>query len=222
MTNGTIIAKYGLSQTQTLCFSVASNIGRSILLPTELHETSTQEMTCRGWGSLWPVFACFFLLTSCSGGRVAEQCGDYFTKGDFGRFEIKESGMAFDPEANLYWSRCSVGQKLNRDQCVGKAVLATFEDASGYVEEISEKSSREWRIPNNEELRSIMENKCINPAVNPNVFPNILVENYWSSEKSPHQMSGMYRCAGYTYQGYVSCGVFGTTQLPFLIVSDGT
>ena len=67
-----------------------------------------------------------------------------------------------------------------------------------------------------------MEKKCINPSVNVNVFPNILVENYWSSEKSPHQMSGMYRCAGYTYQGSVSCRVFGTTQLPFLIVSDGT
>ena len=191
-------------------------------MPTELQETSTQERTCHSWGRLWPLFFPFLLLISCSGGRVVEQCGDHFSKGDFGRFEIKESGMAFDPETNLYWSRCSVGQKLNRDQCVGKAVLATFEDAYGYVEEISEKSSREWRIPNNEELRSIMQDNCINPAVNPNVFPNILVENYWSSEKSPHQMSGMYRCAGYTYQGYVSCRVFGTTQLPFLIVSDGT
>ena len=161
-------------------------------------------------------------MFSCTEGRVVERCSNYFLKDEFGRFEIKENGMAYDSSTNLYWSRCSVGQKLNRGQCVGKAVLATFEDAYSYVDEISNKSARKWRIPNNDELRSIMEKKCINPSVNPNVFPNILVENYWSSEKSPHQMSGMYRCAGYTYQGSVSCRVFGTPQLPFLIVSDGT
>ena len=187
-----------------------------------LQSTLNKETTCHKLGCFWPLFFCFFSMFSCTEGRVVERCSNYFTEDELGRFEIKENGMAYDPETKLYWSRCSVGQKLNREQCVGKAVLATFEDAYSYVDEISNKSSRKWRIPNNHELRSIMENKCINPSVNPNVFPNILVENYWSSEKSPHQMSGMYRCAGYTYQGSVSCRVFGTTQLPFLIVSDGT
>ena len=162
------------------------------------------------------------LLSGCFGDRVSEQCGDHFLEGDLGRFKIVEGGMAYDPASQLYWSRCSVGQKLNREQCVGKAVTATIEDAYGYVDEISEKSSRSWRLPNNDELSGIMEKGCINPSVNTNVFPNILVDNYWTSEKSPHQMSGMFRCAGYTYQGSVSCRVFGTDQLPFLIVSDGT
>ena len=188
----------------------------------ELEVTLNKETACHRPGYLWPLCFCFLSLLSCTEGRVVERCSNYFAEDEFGRFEIKENGVAYDPNTKLYWSRCSVGQKLNREQCVGKPVLATFEDAYAYVDEISNKSARKWRIPNNEELRSIMEKKCINPSVNLNVFPNILVENYWSSEKSPHQMSGMYRCAGYTYQGSVSCRVFGTTQLPFLIVSDGT
>ena len=169
-----------------------------------------------------PICLFITLLAGCYGDRVTQQCADYFEEGDLGRFEIREGGVAYDPLTKLYWSRCSVGQKLNREQCVGKAVAASLDDAYGYVEEISEKSSRRWRLPLNGELVSIMEKECINPSVNTNVFPNILIQNYWTSEKSPHQMSGMFRCAGYTYQGYVSCRVFGTTQLPFLIVSDGT
>ena len=188
----------------------------------KLIQITNKEKTCRFFGHSWPIFLFIGLLTGCSGGRVVEQCGDYFEEGDFGRFKIQDRGMAYDPVTKLYWSRCSVGQKLNREQCVGEAVRASIEDAYGYVDEISEKSSIEWRIPNNQELSSIMEKECINPSVNTNVFPNVLVENYWTSEKSPHQMSGMFRCAGYTYQGSVSCRVFGTTQLPFLIVSDGT
>ena len=191
-------------------------------MKTGLIRTRSWEENRRRIGQALPIFLCLLSLGACSGGRVVEQCRDYIEKGDFGRFEIREKGMAYDPVTNLYWSRCSVGQKLNRDQCVGQAVAAPIDDAYEYVDEISEKSSRKWRIPNNEELSSIMEKECINPAVNPNVFPNILVENYWTSEKSPHQMSGMFRCAGYTYQGAVSCRVFGTTLLPFLIVSDGS
>ena len=168
-----------------------------------------------------PLFLFVALLAGCFGDRVTQQCIDYFEPGDLGRFETRDGGMIYDPLTKLYWSRCSVGQKLNREQCVGKAVIASLEDAYVYVEEISEKSSRQWRLPNNDELVSIMEKNCINPAVNTNAFPNILVDNYWTSEKSPHQMSGLYRCAGYTYQGSVSCRVFGTTELPFLIVSDG-
>ena len=222
MTIGTIIAKYGLPKTLSLCFERVFYAKRSKEMKAALFQILNWEVNHRRIGQLMPIFVCVLSLGACSGGRVVEQCGDYIEKGDIGRFEITEKGVAYDPNTNLYWSRCSVGQKLNREQCVGKAVAAPIDDAYGYVDEISEKSSRKWRIPNNAELSSIMEKKCINPAVNPNVFPNILVENYWTSEKSPHQMSGMFRCAGYTYQGAVSCRVFGTTQLPFLIVSDGS
>ncbi len=180
------------------------------------------DKNCRLKRTFLPFFLAIIGLPGCFGDRVTQLCGDHFIEGDLGRFEIREGGMAYDPANRLYWSRCSVGQKLNREQCVGKAVMASIEDAYTYVDEISEKSSRRWRLPTNDELSTIMVKECINPSVNINVFPNILVENYWTSEKSPHQMSGMFRCAGYTYQGSVSCRVFGTTQLPFLIVSDGT
>ena len=179
------------------------------------------EQSCRSRGVIWPLGLTLILLAGCYDGRVVEKCADYFDSGDMGRFEIKDRELAYDPSTRLYWSRCSVGQKLNQDNCVGKAVTASLPEAFAYVEEISQKSSRKWRMPTNDELSSIMETRCINPAVNTNVFPDILVDNYWTSEKSPHQMSGMFRCAGYTYQGSVSCRVYSTDELPFLIVSDG-
>ena len=114
-----------------------------------LFQILNREVNHRRIGQLMPIFVCVLSLGACSGGRVVEQCGDYIEKGDIGRFEITEKGVAYDPSTNLYWSRCSVGQKLNREQCVGKAVAAPIDDAYGYVDEISEKSSRKWRIPNN-------------------------------------------------------------------------
>ena len=82
-------------------------------LKTGLVRILNREDNCHRMGQLVPIFVCLLSLGACSGGRVVEQCGDYIEEGNFGRFEIMEKGMAYDPVTNLYWSRCSVGQKLN-------------------------------------------------------------------------------------------------------------
>ena len=78
-----------------------------------------------------------------------------------------------------------------------------FADAGEYVTEFSEQSSYQWRLPTNEEFRSITTQSCQNPAVNTNVFAQLPIENYWLDDAT-NTISGR-KCVAYSYQGRIAC-----------------
>jgi len=97
---------------------------------------------------------------------------DYILHGD---------GTATQKTTGLMWVRCSVGQQWDGLVCKGDATpftwvealkLANLEEFAGYDD---------WRLPNKNQLESIIEGRCVAPAVNLQVFPSTQAAFYWTS-----------------------------------------
>ena len=55
-----------------------------------------------------------------------------------------------------------------------------------YIEKLNSENyggHSDWRLPNKDELRSIIDNENTNPAVNTDFFPNCQVASYWCSDE---------------------------------------
>ncbi len=89
------------------------------------------------------------------------------------------NGTITDTATGLMWKKCLEG--ISGQQCDSGSVLTfTWQGAlerpgvvnggGGFA------GQTDWRLPNIKELRSIVEEKCYQPAINLNRFPNPPVE----------------------------------------------
>lgn len=87
----------------------------------------------------------------------------------------------------LTWMRCSLGQSWDPDggTCTGIANeyswLAAFAAASELNATGGYAGQTDWRLPNKNELASIVEERCWSPAVNQAIFPATPSQSFWSS-----------------------------------------
>ncbi len=91
-----------------------------------------------------------------------------------------------DTKTGLMWMRCGLWQ-LGNDCSGGSATQYNWQQALEFVAVINAASLggyNDWRLPNIQELASIAELRCIEPAINLTIFPNTPIGRYWSS--SPH------------------------------------
>lgn len=97
---------------------------------------------------------------------------DYIFNGD---------GTVTQKTTGLMWARCSFGQQWDGSVCKGTIAtftwvetlkLANLEKFAGY---------NDWRLPNKNELESIVEERCVSPAINIKVFPATPQTFYWTS-----------------------------------------
>jgi hypothetical protein len=88
---------------------------------------------------------------------------------------VVRSGEVYDRQTNLTWQRCSVGQRwLESGGCAGTPSKFKFDDAQALA-------AGAWRVPNVEELTSIVATYCKEPAVDDEIFPGTPAEYYWTS-----------------------------------------
>lgn len=101
-----------------------------------------------------------------------------------GKYTDNRNGTVTDPQTQLMWMRCSVGQEWQGKTCVGSNQRYKHNTAK-YLE-VSFAGFNDWRLPTQAELRSIVEcstgeggvnikycrNGSQKPAINKNAFPN--------------------------------------------------
>ena len=155
------------------------------------------------------------LLGGCDFSRVSVSCGEYIEAGNMGRFEDRGNGIVFDPQTQLEWYRCAVGQRYTELGCMGAPVRLAWSEVNAYLAEVSEKSGDTWRIPTGGEFMALAETQCINPALNPNVFHNSPIDNHWVIGEGVYDGEP---CMVYTYKGTRSCRVFSEDLRPFFMV----
>lgn len=84
----------------------------------------------------------------------------------------------------LIWQRCSLGQSWDGTHCTGEASVFTWAGALAAAAQNTFSGLSDWRLPNKNELASIVEYRCTGPAINSQQFPN--TPSRWSWSSSPN------------------------------------
>ncbi len=84
------------------------------------------------------------------------------------RFVINKNHV-YDKKTKLTWERCPAGMQLEGQKCRGTATLMTHQMAEKYAKEKGDG----WRLPTIQELLSIVDTHCKNPAINQAIFPGV-------------------------------------------------
>ena len=76
-----------------------------------------------------------------------------------------------DTATKLMWQKCSMGQTCNNGFCEGDESCYNWEQAMSECEASNFADYENWRLPNRNELESIIDYSNFLPALKPDVFP---------------------------------------------------
>ena len=90
-----------------------------------------------------------------------------------------------DNQTGLMWKQCSEGLGTTTTACDSGAITThTWQGALQQVQTVNGSgfaSHTDWRLPNRNELASLVERSCNGPAINATYFPDIVSGTFWSS-----------------------------------------
>lgn len=93
------------------------------------------------------------------------------------RFTLMGDDVVRDDATNLEWQRCSLGQSWDGTSCDGNPRWFTWREALEVAQTVPG-----WRLPDLQELRSIVEECRTFPTINLAVFPGTQPgSGYWTS-----------------------------------------
>jgi hypothetical protein len=109
------------------------------------------------------------------------------------RYTLHDDGTVTDTDTGLQWQRCSLGQDWDGSTCNGGASTLNWQRALQQTGSNRFAGYSDWRLPNVEELRSIVAHDRYSPAINSNIFPNTKSNYYWSSSPAAADSSDAWR-----------------------------
>jgi hypothetical protein len=138
------------------------------------------------------------VFAECSTNRNADIS---ITKPD-SQYTDHGDGTVTDKQTGLMWQKCTLG--LTGTSCVsGGALTLSWQAALASANNNTDYGYSDWRVPNKNELESLVEDACYNLAINETVFPATASSpSYWSS--SPYANGNDYAWDVAFYYGYVS------------------
>ncbi len=98
-------------------------------------------------------------------------------------FTDNGDGTVAHKKTGLIWKRCAEGQNWTGSACSGTASAYDWVQAIALGQTYA--ASGGWRLPNQNELFTIVEWNKLNPAINTTVFPNTPLSGFWSSSVCP-------------------------------------
>ena len=132
------------------------------------------------------LLACSLATAECSSNRNTDIS---ITKPD-SIYNDHADGTVTDIKTGLMWQKCSQGQAYNAGACDNAATTFNWQAALTSAQTANTGSNynyNNWRLPNKNELESLVEVACYNPAINDTLFPSTQSLDYWSS--SPYILS---------------------------------
>ncbi|MCP5501728.1 MAG: DUF1566 domain-containing protein [Leptospiraceae bacterium] len=88
-----------------------------------------------------------------------------------------------DSITGLIWQKCGLGRN-NDSSCsddTGVADITSWQSAIDYCNNLNLGSITNWRLPNRNELQSIVDYTTDSPAIDTTAFPATASTYYWSS-----------------------------------------
>lgn len=149
----------------------------------------------------------------------APKCAEYFsTHQTDGRYQRMSNGLAQDPLSGLTWYRCGAGQTWLNGQCQGNALLLPFEDAKAWAADLELGGFDDWRVPETDDMTTLVEADCKSPSINTRVFAGIEPEVYWSSETNFWMRSMAW--SFFFYRGHYFSKQAKVDSFRFMLVRD--
>lgn len=96
------------------------------------------------------------------------------------RFVDNTDNTISDNATGLMWKKCGEGQS-GSDCSGGSATTPDWTTALSTCEADTTAGHTDWRLPNRNELLSIVSLATVNPAIDTSFFPNTQSDFYWSS-----------------------------------------
>ncbi len=124
------------------------------------------------------------------------------------RFLIINDIYAKDRVTGLLWTRCTIGQFFEDGQCQSSSQRQVnswynWTDAKRQLARINAASEDiKWRIPTIDELTTLIERTCQDPATNETIFPDFPAWTFWTN--TPFSLNNDYRWIIDFYQGKAS------------------
>jgi len=134
------------------------------------------------------------ILYTFSSYALSEEC--YRSEGVSGkRFKDNTPGTVFDTKTGLTWTRCPLGMRWEDKSCQDVPDRMDWNAAHTTIFELNNQKSghigfRDWRLPTLEELGSLVESRCYEPAINSTIFPNTPNTGFWSGTLAKHSRQG--------------------------------
>lgn len=94
------------------------------------------------------------------------------------------NGTVLHRPTQLVWMRCAIGQDWTGSGCSGEPELVEWADALNAAAQFEIAGQSDWRVPNRNELGSIIETRCHGPAINGAIFPGSPSAVFWTSSPS--------------------------------------
>ncbi len=141
----------------------------------------------------WPVAMAVGLLALSAANVSQAQCrpgngnSDIFASTPASDFQDGSDGTVLHVPTGLVWQRCTLGQSWTGNGCAGSADLLDWEDGLQVADIHVQDGQSDWRVPDRNELNSIVENRCFLPALNDQVFPDAPGGATWTSSPAASQ-----------------------------------
>jgi len=122
------------------------------------------------------------------------------------------NGTITDSGTGLVWQKCSAGQGTTVGNCsTGSIRSYTWSNAISYCEGLTLGSRSDWRLPNINELRSIVDYAKSGNTIDSTAFPSTVSNYYWSSSTYAGDTSNAWQ-VDFTY-GEVFTNRYGKDSL---------
>ncbi len=157
------------------------------------------------------------LCTSIANIANAQTCKDYITNNwQDSRYIDNGDETVTDTQTKLMWKKCAEG--LSGSNCAtGSATTMNWQSALA-LDGSTFAGKSDWRLPNVEELRSLVAYNCHSPSINITLFPNTHVSYFFSA--SPNAYDSAFSWLVYFDYGYDS-GSYRTNSNRVRLVRGG-
>jgi len=115
--------------------------------------------------------------------------------GSFDNFVDNGDGTVTDTDTGLMWQQATAPGTY------------VWQQALSYCENLTLAGHNDWRLPNINELQSLVEYEGASPSINTTYFPNTVSSDYWSSTtnaNNPYDACFVYFFNGYMGSSYKS------------------
>ncbi len=113
------------------------------------------------------------------------------------RYHLESKGTVLDRQTGLIWKRCAEGYDLVGESCRPIAGAKTQFNWSEALQQPHQVNSgggfggeRDWRLPNRNELDSLVDLHCSAPTINSRIFPDTPPTWFWSSTPNRYSQEG--------------------------------